>query len=215
VKLTAKLVVLLIVGVILVVGAEAVVSIWQDVSTFKNDTRDDAEQMAGTLRQLVQHVWATAGQQRALRLIDDANREDGQMSVRVVWLDALPGLMSKTAAPVSLPIIWRRFSTRFSPPRISATAQDWGYRLPTALSPSTEIGSKSKASRGRVPGFPCTCPAANNAGCSSNGASAVSKLRIRVGCRGSCQRSLDARISGEIHDPNMKAGNSIRADFKT
>jgi signal transduction histidine kinase len=91
VKLTAKLVFLLIVGAILVVGTEALVSIWQDVGTFKHDMRRDAEQMADTLRDLVEHAWATAGQERTLRLIDNANREDGQMTIRVVWLDAPPG----------------------------------------------------------------------------------------------------------------------------
>lgn len=91
VKLTAKLVFLLIVGAVLVVGVEAMVSIWQDVDTFATDMRRDAEQTGNTLGDLLEHVWATAGQQRALQLIDDANRDDGQMSVRVVWLDAPPG----------------------------------------------------------------------------------------------------------------------------
>jgi signal transduction histidine kinase len=90
-KLTAKLVFLLIAGAILVVGAETMVSIWQDVRTFEVEMRQDANRMGHTLRDLVEDVWVTGGQQRALRLIDDANREEGQMSVRVVWLDAPPG----------------------------------------------------------------------------------------------------------------------------
>jgi hypothetical protein len=39
----------------------------------------------------------------------------------------------------------------------------------------------------------------------------AAKLRIGVGRSGSCQRSLDARISGEIHYPKIKSRQSTSA----
>lgn len=87
-KLTAKLLFFLCVGVCLAVGLEATVSIWQDVRIFEGDMRRDADQMGCMLRYLVQDVWQSGDHQRALDLIRDADQEESQTRVRWVWIDA-------------------------------------------------------------------------------------------------------------------------------
>ena len=89
-KLTAKLVSVLVFGTILVLGVETYFSVRDDVQTFREDSARDAGQRARTLGALIQDVWRTSGEKRALQLIDDANAE-GPSGVRWVWLDAAPG----------------------------------------------------------------------------------------------------------------------------
>jgi signal transduction histidine kinase len=88
-KLALKLVAFLVVGTILVLGIETYFSVRDDVRTSQEDMRHDAAQRARTLEALIQDVWRTSGERRALQLIDDANAE-GPSSVRWVWLDAGP-----------------------------------------------------------------------------------------------------------------------------
>jgi two-component system, NtrC family, sensor kinase len=89
-KLTTKLVSVLVFGTILVLGIETYYSVRDEVQTFQADLRRDASQRALTLAALIQDVWRTSGEQRALQLIDDANKQ-GASGVRWVWLDAGPG----------------------------------------------------------------------------------------------------------------------------
>ena len=88
-KLATKLVFLLVFGTILVLGVETYFFVRDDVQTFQADLRRDAGQRTRTLAALIQDVWRTSGERRALQLIDDANAE-GPSGVRWVWLDAGP-----------------------------------------------------------------------------------------------------------------------------
>lgn len=98
-RLTAKLVSLLVAGMILVLAIEAVISIHRDVEVFEVDMRRDANQLGRTLKDLTEDVWRTNGQQRALQLIEDANEEELLVSVRWVWLDARAGDTYRPRAP--------------------------------------------------------------------------------------------------------------------
>jgi two-component system, NtrC family, sensor kinase len=97
-KLTAKLLIFLIATVFVAVGVEAMVSIRQDIQTFESDMRRDTSQMGRTLRDLVEVVRQIGGQQRAFEVIQDANREESQVSVRWVQLDAPPGDFRRSLA---------------------------------------------------------------------------------------------------------------------
>ncbi len=87
-RLAAKFVSLLVLGMILVVAVEAYVSTQRDVKIFEDEMRQDAKQLARTLKDLVADVWRTNGQRRALQLVEDANQEQPLVDVRWVWLDA-------------------------------------------------------------------------------------------------------------------------------
>ncbi|HUE12716.1 MAG TPA: hypothetical protein VMR25_01010 [Planctomycetaceae bacterium] len=63
-KLTTKLVSVLVFGTILVLGIETYYSVRDNVQTFQADLRRDASQRALTLAALIQDVWRTSGEQR-------------------------------------------------------------------------------------------------------------------------------------------------------
>jgi two-component system NtrC family sensor kinase len=86
-KLTTKLVSALVVGTILILGIETCLSVRDDVQTFRQDLQRDASQRSLSLAALIQDVWRTSGERRALQLIDNANAQ-GPSGVRWVWLDA-------------------------------------------------------------------------------------------------------------------------------
>ena len=90
-KLAAKLVALLVVGVIVLLVVNASVSIQRDVELFETDMQRDVSQLGRTLKDLVEDVWRASGRDRAITLIEDANEEGSQVTVRWVWLDAQPG----------------------------------------------------------------------------------------------------------------------------
>jgi len=48
----------------------------------------DAELIGRTMKGMVEYVWQTAGQDRALRAIEDANKDSNGIGIRWVWLDA-------------------------------------------------------------------------------------------------------------------------------
>src|SRR5580698_1527340 len=88
-KLKTKLVSALVFGTIVILGIESYYSVGDEVHTFQDDLRRDERQRAVTVAALIQDVWRTSGEQRALQLVDDANAQ-GASGVRWVWLNAGP-----------------------------------------------------------------------------------------------------------------------------
>ncbi len=86
-RLAAKLVSALVLGVIVIVAVEAFVSTRRDIEVFQEEMQQAANQLGRTLKELVEDIWNQIGQQRALELVADANREEPLVDVRVVWLD--------------------------------------------------------------------------------------------------------------------------------
>lgn len=87
-RVAAKLVSLLVLGIMLIVAIEAYVSITQDIAIFHKESLRDATQLGRTLQELVEDIWNQNSRQRALELVEDANREESMVEVRVVRLDA-------------------------------------------------------------------------------------------------------------------------------
>ncbi len=87
-RVAAKLVSVLVLGVMIIVAIEAYVSITRDIAIFDEETEHATSQLGATLKVLVEDVWNHNGQQRALELVEDANREESPVHVRVVRLDA-------------------------------------------------------------------------------------------------------------------------------
>lgn len=90
-RLTFRLVSLLIGGVVLLLTIEGFVSVQWDVTLFEADMDRDVVQLGQTLKDLMEDVWHTSGRERALKLIDDANEEGRPVTVRWVWLDRPAG----------------------------------------------------------------------------------------------------------------------------
>lgn len=87
-RLAAKLVSVLVIGVIVIVAIEAYVSVNRDIDVFQEEMLRDASQLGRTLKEFIEDVWQQNGQGRALELVNDANLQEPLVDVRVVWLDA-------------------------------------------------------------------------------------------------------------------------------
>lgn len=90
-RIAAKLVSFLVLVIVLIVAAEAYLSIGRDVVAFRTELQADAVQFGHTLGVLVQDVWEKRGERRALQLIDEANETETLADIKWVWLDAPPG----------------------------------------------------------------------------------------------------------------------------
>ncbi|HET6324096.1 MAG TPA: HAMP domain-containing sensor histidine kinase [Planctomycetaceae bacterium] len=86
-KLTAKIVSFWMAGTLVVVAAGTFFAIRHDVRLLQENMRADASEVGRTLAPLIQDAWQTNGEQRALQLLADANRDNRQVNVRWVWLD--------------------------------------------------------------------------------------------------------------------------------
>ena len=85
-KLAAKLIAFVVVGFVCVLALNAYLSVRRDVALFQTDMIRNGNQLGRTLKDLVEDVWRTGGEDRALQLIRDANEEEPSVSVRWVWL---------------------------------------------------------------------------------------------------------------------------------
>jgi len=90
-RLAAKLVSVLVLGVILIVAVEAYISIERDTTVLHDIMEDDADQLGATLKVLVEDIWNQIGQQRAWDVVEDGGHEGSVVDVRLVWLDAQRG----------------------------------------------------------------------------------------------------------------------------
>ncbi len=86
-KLTAKIVSFWMAGTLIIVAAGTFFAIRHDVHLLQENMRADAGEVGRTLAPLIQDAWQTSGEQRALELLADANRDNRQFNVRWVWLD--------------------------------------------------------------------------------------------------------------------------------
>ena len=90
-KLAIKLSSLLILGMVGLLGINAFLAVRRETAFFRADMEHDAKLLGHAMRTLVADVWSTNGEERALQLIDEANREEDILQIRWVWLDGTGG----------------------------------------------------------------------------------------------------------------------------
>jgi two-component system, NtrC family, sensor kinase len=86
-KLTAKLVSILLFGIVLLLAIDGYISIDHETDLFEANMRRDALLLGRAMKGLVADSWNTDGGARAQQLIEDANAEEDRVSIRWVWLD--------------------------------------------------------------------------------------------------------------------------------
>ena len=86
-KLTAKLMYMLLGVIVIVVTANGYFRIQREINFFDFDMERDARVLGTGLRSAVTSMWACGGQQRALELIESANQAGQHVHSRWVWLD--------------------------------------------------------------------------------------------------------------------------------
>jgi len=100
VRLAGKFMSFLLVGVIGLLVLQGLMEIRRQIRYFNSDMRHDARLLGHALEGLVADVWRSRGEDRALELIRDANRDERLFQIRWVWLDAPPGDSHGPRVPV-------------------------------------------------------------------------------------------------------------------
>lgn len=90
-RLLIRIVGVILLGIIALLVLEGYISVRREVDLFDNDMARDGLLLARTMRGLVAATWENSGMDRALEIIDEANREEDQVEIRWVWLDAPSG----------------------------------------------------------------------------------------------------------------------------
>lgn len=89
-KLTARLVSLLLLGALVLLVIDTYSSIRREVSIVERDMRLSAGLMGRAMRGILVEVWSTRGESRSLGLIQDVNKAEQSAFLRWVWLHAPP-----------------------------------------------------------------------------------------------------------------------------
>ncbi len=89
-KLTARLVSLLLLGALALLLIDTYLSIRREASIVERDMRLSAGLMGRAMRGVLTDVWVTRGELPALKLIQDVNNAESSAFLRWVWLDAPP-----------------------------------------------------------------------------------------------------------------------------
>lgn len=90
-KLAGKLMLLMLLGIVFLHSVQGYLTIRREMELFNKDMRTDASLLGHALKELIADVWRTNGEERALELIEDANRDEHLLQIRWVWLDAPQG----------------------------------------------------------------------------------------------------------------------------
>ncbi len=83
-RVTAKLVAIVMIGVVVLLLADAYVSAWRETQLYEFDMQRNAQLLGTALAGFVDRVWQTSGPEDAKRLIDQANRHENVLHIR--WI---------------------------------------------------------------------------------------------------------------------------------
>jgi signal transduction histidine kinase len=90
-RLTAKLVAALMLGILLVIVVNGYLDIRHEVRTFHELADDKARTVGDAMDDILVVAWRDRGREGALELIRSVNQERHDMELRWVWFDAAPG----------------------------------------------------------------------------------------------------------------------------
>jgi signal transduction histidine kinase len=86
-KLAAKLVSIIVLGIIIILAIDGYFTVRHDIEIFEADMKRDAHTLGRAMKSSVTDVWLTKGKQRALKLISEVNEGPHRLYVRWVWLN--------------------------------------------------------------------------------------------------------------------------------
>ena len=89
-KLAAKLVSIIVLGIIIILAIDGYFTVRHDIGLFEADMKRNAHLLGRAMKSSVTDVWLTRGQQRALKLISGVNGGEHRLYVRWVWLNVPP-----------------------------------------------------------------------------------------------------------------------------
>lgn len=86
-KVTAKLVSYLILGVIFLLSADLYLAVQRESNALHANMDYDAREFGASMQEWVAVIWKTRGKETAMQMIENMNRENGPFRVRWIWLD--------------------------------------------------------------------------------------------------------------------------------
>ena len=90
-KLTAKLVVVFVLGIMVLIAINGYLAIRRETRLFAKDAADDAERLGSAMESMVKVVWENKGPVEALKMIRETTAHKYSMRIRWVWFDAVSG----------------------------------------------------------------------------------------------------------------------------
>ncbi|MFC1863679.1 sensor histidine kinase [Thermodesulfobacteriota bacterium] len=90
-KLSTKIMGFVSLGIISLLAIDGYLSTHREIRLFDDDMEHDALLLGHALKNLIADTWQVKGQDLTLELIEDANKDENQIQIRWVWLDAPPG----------------------------------------------------------------------------------------------------------------------------
>jgi len=90
-KLLIKITSIVLLGIILLLIIDGFISIRREVALFDNNMAQDGLLLGRAMKELVATTWKHGGMEQALTLIHEANKNERQIEMRWVWLDAQRG----------------------------------------------------------------------------------------------------------------------------
>ncbi len=90
-KLTRKLTIALTCAILVVLGLDATLEVERKAQLFEGSIQSDTQLLARTISAAAARVWQTAGETQARDLVENANQQDTQVSIRWVSLTAPEG----------------------------------------------------------------------------------------------------------------------------
>jgi two-component system, NtrC family, sensor kinase len=94
-RLAAKLVSLLLVGLVILLGIDGYLSVRYESAFLQAEMERNAGLLGRMIKGEVVDAWRAGGEKRALGLIADANQDERSVRIRWVWLDNLPNHRSR------------------------------------------------------------------------------------------------------------------------
>jgi len=90
-KLSTKIMSLVFLGIIALLAVDGYLSAHREIRMFDKDMEHDALLLGHAMKKLITDAWQVKGQDLTLKLIEEANKDENQVEIRWVWLDAPPG----------------------------------------------------------------------------------------------------------------------------
>ena len=106
-RVTRKLTLALIAGIVVVHAAAAVVRVAREVDLFNKDIARNSRVLGRALANAVERAWRSEGENAAMGFLDHATHRDDHVRIRWVWLDgsddplSLPGVESAQLVPLT------------------------------------------------------------------------------------------------------------------
>lgn len=85
-KVTAKLVGYLVFGIVLLLAIDLYLAVQRESEALHADMSSDARDFGISMKEWVAVIWKTHGEEVALQMIEDTNREGASLRVRWIWL---------------------------------------------------------------------------------------------------------------------------------